>query len=61
MTITVRLPAELEKRLRRAVADEQTNLSDFIRVVLEARLDTQDAEPRSLKEAAAPVIGAVGS
>ena len=46
MTITVRLPDELEARLRKRVADESIELSEFIRQAITDKLAVEPPPPK---------------
>ena len=46
MTITVRLPDELEARLRQRVADESIELSEFVRQAITDKLDDKSAQEK---------------
>ena len=46
MTITVRLPDELEARLRQRMAADNIELSEFVRQAISAKLDAEPAPPK---------------
>lgn len=57
MTITVKLPAELEQALRRQCAAEGRNLSDVLRDALTAYLADAPAAPASAWSLGADLFG----